>query len=148
MNKWSSRLQTAATTLVLLIAVETLQAQAAEQQEVIYTKNTRQALSESKADPGYPGTGELAQQIFRDTDVESPDDFPLTETRIYNQDNTVAGDGTHRGYEVLMFKNGDVAYSRYEGTHKITVKEDGTWEVNYKGTQSFIGGTGMYKNIN
>lgn len=147
MNNRSSRLQIAATTLVLLTAVGGLQAQAAEDQEVIYTKNTRQTLSESKADPGYPGTGELAQQVFRDTDVEAPQDFPVIETRIYNQDNTVGGDGTHKGYEVLIFKNGDVAYSQYEGTHKVTVKEDGAWEVNYEGTQSFIGGTGMYKNI-
>jgi hypothetical protein len=146
MRKLSSRLVIAAMTFVLLAIGEGLSARAAEI-EVAYTKHARQTLSETKADPGYPGTGELAQQIFLDTDIDAPADFFVIESRSYNQDNTIAGNGTHRGYEVLIFKNGDRAYSKFEGSHKVTTKEGGAFEVNYEGTQSFIGGTGTYKDI-
>jgi hypothetical protein len=146
MRKWSLGLNVAAMTLVLLTVAGGLSARAAEV-EVVYTKNARQILSETKADPGYSGTGELAQQIFLDTAIEAPADFPVIESRSYNQDNTVAGNGTHRGYEVLIFKNGDTAYSKFEGTHRVTTKEGGAFEVNYEGMQSFLGGTGTYKDI-
>ena len=147
MRKWSSRLNVAAMTLALLAVAGGLPARAADDQEVAYTKHARQTLSETKADPGFPGTGELVQQIFADSSIEAPADFPVVETRVYNQDNTVAGNGTHREYEVLIFKSGDKAYLEYEGTHKVTTKEGGGWEVNYEGTQSFVGGTGAYQNI-
>jgi hypothetical protein len=147
MRTRSSRLEVAAITLVLLAVSGGLQALAAEEQEVAYTKHARQTLSETKADPGLSGTGELAQQIFLDSSIEAPVDFPVVETRVYNQDNTVAGNGTHKGYEVLVFKNGDKAYLKFEGTHKVTTKEGEDWEVNYEGTQSFIGGTGTYEDI-
>jgi hypothetical protein len=147
MKKSSSRLEVAAIALLLLAVAGGLPALAAEEQEVTYTKHARQTLSETKADPGLSGTGELAQQVFLDSSIEAPADFPVAETRVYNQDNTVAGNGTHRGYEVLFFKNGDKAYLQFEGTHKMTAKEGGDWEVNYEGTQSFIGGTGTYKDI-
>jgi hypothetical protein len=146
MRKSFLRLEVAAMTLVLLTAAVGLSTRAAEV-EVVYTKHARQIISETKADPGYSGTGELAQQIFRDTDIEAPADFPVIESRTYNQDHTVAGNGTHRGYEVLIFKNGDTAYFKYEGTHKVTTKEGGAFEVNYEGTQSFLGGIGTYKDI-
>jgi hypothetical protein len=146
MRKLPSRLVIAAMTLVLLAVGGGLSARAAEI-EVTYTKHLRQTLSETKADPGFSGTGELVQQIFLDTDIDAPADFPVIESRGYNQDNTIAGNGTHRGYEVLIFKNGDMAYSKFEGMHKVTTKEGGSFEVNYEGTQSFIGGTGMYQNI-
>jgi hypothetical protein len=147
MRKLSSSSVVAAMTLVLLAIGGDSPARAAEDQEVAYTKHARQTLSETKADPGLSGTGELAQQVFLDSSIEAPADFPVVETRVYNQDNTVAGNGTHRGYEVLLFKNGDKAYLKFEGTHKVTAKEGGDWEVTYEGTQSFIGGTGTYEDI-
>jgi hypothetical protein len=146
MKKWSLALKAATIALVFLALGQAPSARAAEL-EIVYTKQARQTLSETKANPGFPGAGELALQIFFDTLIETPANFPLLETVIYNQDDTVEGRGTHRGYEVSIFKNGDRAYSRFEGTHNVTAKEDGAWEVNYEGTQSYVGGTGMYKSI-
>lgn len=142
----SSRLDVAGAVLVLL-ALTGGAVQTATSKEIAYTKDVRQTISETKADPGYPTTGELAQQIFLDTVTAPPTDFPIIQIRVYNQDNTVAGNGVHRGYEVQVFRNGDSAYTKYEGTHKVITKEDGGWEVTYEGTQSYLGGTGTYKDI-
>jgi hypothetical protein len=147
MNKWSSRVEVAAVALSFLIVAAGFAAQAAEAKDVTYTKRTRQTVSETKANPGHPATGELAQQVFLDTAIETPADFPVSEIWVYNQDNTVAGSGVHRGYEVHIFKNGDMAYTKYEGTHQVITKDGGAWEVTYQGTQSYVGGTGRYKDI-
>ncbi len=116
-------------------------------EEVVYTKTARQVLSELKSTPAGESLGELAQQVFQDT-VGSPNAaFPVTETQAFNQDMTMAGNGSHRGYEVLIFKGGERAFSTYSGTHKITTKSDGSWEVTYQGTQAISGGTGKYKDL-
>ena len=44
-------------------------------------------------------------------------------------------------------KNGDKIYVKWEGNHKTTIKEGGSWELKHEGTAQFIGGTGKFKNI-
>ena len=44
-------------------------------------------------------------------------------------------------------KNGDTDYGPYEGTHKTTFKEDGSFETTWEGTWKVTGGTGKFKNI-
>jgi len=59
----------------------------------------------------------------------------------------VAGTGTNRGYFRGLHKNGDTVYGSWEGTHKTTVKEDGSFlEATGEGTYKVIGGTGKFKN--
>ena len=38
-------------------------------------------------------------------------------------------------------------YTSYEGTHKTTVKEDGSSGRTWEGTNKITGGTGKFKNI-
>jgi hypothetical protein len=59
----------------------------------------------------------------------------------------VAGTGTHRAYFRRLHKNGETDYGPYEGTHKTTVKEDGSWEMAWEGTWKMTGGTGKFKDI-
>jgi hypothetical protein len=67
---------------------------------------------------------------------------------FYEQDDQVAGTGTHRGYFRRLHKNGDSDYGTYEGTHKSSFKEDGSWEATtWEGTWKSIGGTGKWKNV-
>jgi hypothetical protein len=66
----------------------------------------------------------------------------------YEQHDSVAGTGTHRGYFINFLKNGDTEYGTYEGTFKTTFKEDGSWETTtWEGTYKVTGGTGKLKNI-
>jgi hypothetical protein len=65
---------------------------------------------------------------------------------IYEQSDSVAGTGTHRGYFRRLHKNGDTTYGSYEGMHKTTVKEDGSSEPTWEGTYKLTGGTGKFKN--
>lgn len=116
-------------------------------EEVVYTKNARQVLSEMKSTPAGDALGEVAQQVFNDTIGSPTAAFPVVETHAFNQDMTMAGNGSHRGYEVLIFKSGDRAFSTYDGTHKVATKSDGSWEVTYQGTQAISGGTGKYKDL-
>ena len=82
-------------------------------EEVVYTKNARQVLSELKSTPAGEALGELAQQVFRDSVGSLTTAFPVVESQVFNQDMTIAGNGNHRGYEILIFKTGDRAFSTY-----------------------------------
>jgi hypothetical protein len=72
-------------------------------------------------------------KIRRDTTTSSDPDWNETEQIICDQVDQVAGTGTHVGYYVRHHKNGDIDYGPYEGTHKTTVKEDGSWEATSEG---------------
>jgi hypothetical protein len=84
---------------------------------------------------------------FRAPTKSASPEFDIVEERIFNQDETVAGKGRHRGTAVDTFRNGDTAIQTYEGTHKVVVKDGGAWEVFYEGKFQFIGGTGKYKSL-
>jgi hypothetical protein len=86
-------------------------------------------------------------EIRRDTTASPDPDWNETEQITYEQADDVAGTGTHRGYFRRPHKNGDTDYGPYEGTHKTSVKEDGSLEVTWEGTWKQSGGTGKFKNI-
>jgi hypothetical protein len=71
-----------------------------------------------------------------------------SELIAYEQADEVAGTGTQRGYFRRLYKDGDTDYGTYEGTHKTSFKEDGSWEATtWEVTWKSIGGTGKFKNI-
>ena len=85
--------------------------------------------------------------IYRATTTSPDPDVNETEVTYYEQDDQVAGTGTHRGYFRRLHKDGDIDYGSYEGTQKTTVKEDGSWEKTWEGKWKTHGGTGTFKNI-
>ena len=126
-------------------------AQAAEKKKVMGTNKQGPWISRTFVPPG-PGDDpnhELVVLAIRRDTTTSPDpDLNGTEQIVYDQSDSVAGTGTHRGYFVRHYKNGDTEYGTYEGTHKSTFKEDGSWlETTWEGTYKVIGGTGKFKNI-
>ena len=125
-------------------------AQAAEKKKVMGTDKQGPTISRTVVPPG-PGDAPkhelVALQIRRDTTTSPDPDLNGTEQIVYDQSDSVAGTGTHRGYYVRTHKNGETDYGTYEGTHKTTVKEDGSWETTFEGTFKVTGGTGKFKNI-
>ena len=126
-------------------------AQAAEKKKVMGTDKQGPVISRTVVPPG-PGDDPkhevVALQIRRDTTTSPDPDINGTEVIAYDQSNSVAGTGTHRGYFVRHYKNGDIDYGTYEGTHKTTFKEDGSFlEATWEGTWKVNGGTGKFKNI-
>jgi hypothetical protein len=126
-------------------------AQAAEKKKLMGTNKQGPPISRTVMPP-VPGDDpkhELdALVIYRDTTTSSDPDHDGTEQIRWEQVDEVAGTGTHRGYFRRLFKNGDTDYGTYEGTHKTTVKADGSWETTtWEGTWKVIGGTGKFKNI-
>ena len=98
--------------------------------------------------PGDDPKHELVALMIRRETTTSPDpDHNETEQISYEQSDQVEGTGTHRGYYRRLFKNGDTDYGPYEGTHKTTVKEDGSSETTWEGTWKTHGGTGKFQNI-
>ena len=98
--------------------------------------------------PGDDPKHEVVVLLIRRDTTTSPDpDWNETEQIVYQQSDEVEGTGTHRGYYRRLHKNGETDYGPYEGTHKTTVKEDGSWETTWEGTYKVIGGTGKFKNI-
>jgi hypothetical protein len=133
------------TVLAALVAGLSISVDAAEKETFKWTHTARQTVSETKSTPA--PDHEFAQQVFIDTVKTKSPKFDIVETRITNQDYTVSGDGRHRGVEIDVFSDGDTAINVYEGTHKVTTKEGGAWEVNYEGKFEFAGGTGRFKNL-
>ena len=85
--------------------------------------------------------------IYRATTTSPDPDINGTELITYDQSDGVAGIGTQRGYFVRHYKNGDRDYGTYEGTHKTSFKEDGSWEATtWETTWKLNGGTGKFKN--
>ena len=89
----------------------------------------------------------LVQSISKRTMTSSNPDFNNMDVMNLGQSDDIAGTGTHNGYSFYYHKNGDKIFTKYEGSHKTTVKEDKSWETVSAGKIEFIGGTGMFKNI-
>jgi hypothetical protein len=60
------------------------------------------------------------------------------------QDEVVGQDITSKGYITAHFANGDVAYTSFEGTAKVTPKEPGAFETVSQGKFEWTGGTGKH----
>lgn len=135
----------AATVFVLLLTA-TLWAQAAEFTNIPYTKTRNGTLSETKIYPGDLPGHELVQAVHSDTLRSSYADFNNVEERVFNQEESVGGNGTHRGMAVDYLKSGDQVFMTFDGSHRTTVKDGGAWEVTYSGKFDVVGGTGKYKN--
>jgi hypothetical protein len=125
-------------------------AQAAEKKKVMGTNKQGPWISRTFVPPG-PGDDPkhelVALAIRRDTTTSPDPDLNGTEQIVYDQSDSVAGTGTHRGYYFRLRKNGDTEYGSYEGTHKTTFKEDGSFlEATWEGTYKVLGGTGKFKN--
>ena len=106
------------------------------------------SISRTVVSPGDDPKHELVLlEISRLTTTSSDPDWNETEQIDYSQADQVAGTGTNRGYFRHLHKNGDTHYGSWEGTHKTTVKEDGSSETTWEGTWKNHGGTGKFKNI-
>ena len=133
------------TVVTALLAGLAISTDAAEKKRFKWTHTARQTISETKSTPA--PDHELVQGFYVDPLSSADPRFDMIEARITNQDDTLAGNGRHRGVEVDVFKNGDTAIQNYEGTHKVITKEGGAWEVTYEGKFEFVGGTGRFKDI-
>lgn len=122
-------------------------AQAAEKRKIKGTNKAGPPISRTVVSPGDDPKHELVLLVRRDTTTSSDPDHNETEEIVYDQSDSVAGTGTHRGYFRRLFKSGDVYYGSYEGTHKTSGKEDGSLETTWEGIYKITGGTGKFKNI-
>ena len=106
-------------------------------------------ISRTVVSPGDDPKHELVVlAIYRATTTSSDPDLNETEVIAYEQADEVAGTGTQRGYFRRLHKNGDTDYGTYQGMHKTSFKEDGSWEATtWESTWKVIGGTGKFKNI-
>lgn len=134
--------------IAILIASLSLMASAAEKRKIQYTKVARQTLSETKMAVGQIPGHEFVSQHFLDTMKPTGNPaWDVLQEHVFNNDRNVDGKGTHRGYSIDIFKSGDQAFCWYEGTHTLTTKDGGAWELNYQGKCDFFGGTGKFKNL-
>ena len=117
----------------LVVVSLSFSAQAGEKKKITETHKSGPVISQTAVYPGDDPNHELVMFVRRDTTTSSDPDHNETEQIVYEQSDSVAGTGTHRGYFRRLFKNGDTDYGPYEGTHKTTVKEDGSLETTWRG---------------
>jgi hypothetical protein len=137
--------------LAFIVVSLSFSAQAAEKKKIMGTHKSGPVISHTVVPlgPGDDPKHELVVlEIHRDNTTSSDPDFNEAEHIVYEQHDSVAGTGTHRGYYTNRLKNGDTEYGSFEGTFKSTFKEDGSWEMTmWEGIYKVIGGTGKFKNI-
>lgn len=129
MNHVSFRHFVALVAVMVSISLVAGQAQADGKRKCSGTNTFLSTLQKNSSAVGDIPGHEISQQIIlqRTTKSSEPifEDAQLTD---FGQSDEIAGTGTHRGYSVGVLKDGSSAPARYEGTHKTTVKADGSWE--------------------
>lgn len=121
-----------------------------KKQSGTYTKKAT-TISRNEIYPEDVPEHQIAQFLSKVSGTSSgPDldpDCESWEGLDYGQSDSIAGNGSHRGYSVNTYKNGDKTYGKWEGTHQTIIKEGGAWELNYEGKHQYTGGTGKFRNI-
>jgi hypothetical protein len=120
----------------------------AEKSKFKYTKplGSRQTLSTNTIQPGDRPGHDFTQSVLLDKYETTDTEYKGAIGHVFNQEESIAGTGTHRGTTVDVLKNGDKVFWKYEGTHHTTVKDGGAWETTCSGKGEITGGTGKYKN--
>jgi hypothetical protein len=106
MNTLSAKLGVL-TVLTALVASLSISVDAADEESFKWTHTAHQTVSETKSTPAHDH--EFVQGIYIDPVKTRSPEFDIVEARITNQDDTVSGDGRHRGVEIDVFSDGDTA---------------------------------------
>ena len=147
MKRRISRMSTVGFVVMCVVASVGLSAQAAEKKKLEGSFKSKRIISSTTVYLSDVPRHELAQGVRIDTALSPDPDFNEIEVLNYGQSDQVAGSGAHKGYRIMLHKNGEESYLKFEGTHKTSVKEGGAWEVSFEGTYEHTGGTGKFKNI-
>ena len=147
MKRIAVTLGVVAALLALSAACFERNAHAADRKKVTWNGKSVRLISETKANPGDPQNREIVQSVRLDGLTSTDPNFDGIDVHIYEQDDQIAGTGTHRGYTVYLHKNGDKSFDKFEGTHRTITKDGGAWETPFEGRGQFIGGTGKFKDI-
>ena len=119
----------------------------AEKRQVSGTDIAGPVISETKSNPGGVPGHEIIQRVTHYTTTSSDPELDGTQGISYMQLDSTGGTGSHRGYAVQTYKNGDKDITYNEGTHTLTIMDDGSWEANWEGTWKVISGTGKFENM-
>ena len=148
MNHVSFRRFAALVAIIVSASLATTSAQADSKRKRSGTNTFISTLQKNTSAVGDVPGHEISQQIALQRTTKSSDpallDMQITDI---GQVDEVAGTGTHRGYSMAVLKDGSSSPARYEGTHKTTVKADGSWDSIFEGKYWLLPGTGKMKNV-
>ena len=91
--------------------------------------------------------GHTLKQITETWPATGNNDLANFSATAVEQDDTVGGDITVRGYGTAHTASGDLAYFSWEGSSRITPKEAGAFDLTGQGKFTWLGGTGKYKSL-
>ena len=101
MNALSARLGVLSVVAALVTGLS-ISVDAAEKKKLKWTHTARQTVSETKSTPA--PDHEFVQGIYMNPVKTRSPEFDIVEARITNQDDTVSGNGRHRGVEIDVFR--------------------------------------------
>jgi hypothetical protein len=94
------------------------------------------------------GEGHELTQALEISDMKFSDpDFGSAREWVYVHTDSIGGTGKITAYFVDYFDDGSQTYGRGEGTVKTTASPDGSWQADWEGTYSYLGGTGKFKDM-
>lgn len=133
--------------VIFIVASFSFSAQAAEKKKISASGKLERSISRAIVYLEDAPKHHLEQMVRIDTINSSDSDFNDIEVQHYQQSDSGAEKGSHKGYRIHFHKNGDKSYMRFEGTQKLIVKEKGAWEVDAEGKWQCTGGTGKFKSL-
>lgn len=118
----------------------------AEEREVKGTHSIVHMLTKTSGSVDLKPGHEFTLQSRNDRLQSNSPDFNL-ECALINVDDHVSFNGKHFGAARCIHASGDVAYYRFEGSHRSTSSQDGSWESAWQGQLTWLPGTGRFKNL-
>jgi len=131
---------------VLSLAVLVPSPASAAEKSLSGTATAKRVVSRSISLPGDDPRHALVQTVREDALKSSDPAWDESTGLAYEQSDSVATGGSHRGYSVIRHKNGDETYLKYEGTAQV-VGEGSAQEISIAGTLEVTGGTGRFKGV-
>lgn len=119
----------------------------AEKRDCSHSKQSKQEISRTVAQPSGVAGHELIQTVRIDGLTSANPDFNGLDQLVYGQIDHVYGTGDHRGHSINLHRNGDRSYVRWSGNHKTAAIDGGGWETSFDGKYEFTGGTGKFAMI-
>ena len=116
----------------------------AQSKKISGTGKPAAVLSETKMLPGDDPQHEIT--LLRRLDVQMGT-LGDAQVSLVSVSDLVSGSGTHRGYSLSTYRDGDTTFSSIEGQTKTVPKASGPPEITSAGKWQFTGGTGKWKGI-
>lgn len=147
MEKWQTMIWAIRALAAVLVFSSGFSLQAAEAKRIAGKDTYERTIARMEILPSDIPHHHMVQQVTVFVTESDDPDFNSISVTTYEQVDGMKKGGTHKGYRIQHHENGDETYIRFEGSYKVSEKEEGVYESHFQGRWELTGGTGKFENI-